>query len=141
MPAAPAPETLGEGAVSTADDAGQASADPAPFGDTIPAMTGASEASADDPRAVAEAISRAADGEVIHLVRDGRPVADVVPAVSSTDPGSDRDWIAARQTSQRMADRFGAPTLEHYRRVYQSLQVPWPGDAEIRRRYPVAITR
>lgn len=105
-------------------------------------MTGASEASADDPRAVAEAISRAADGEVVHLVRDGRPVADVVPAVdnavNSTDRGFDRDWMSARKTSQRMAARFGAPTLEHYRRVYQSLQVPWPGDAEIRRRYPVA---
>ena len=105
-------------------------------------MTGASEASADDPRAVTEAISRAAEGEVVHLVRDGRPVADVVPAVSSTqrgsDRGSDRDWMTARETSQRMAARFGAPTMDHYRRVYQALQVPWPGDAEIRRRYPVA---
>ena len=37
-----------------------------------------------------------------------------------------------------LLDVLGAPTMDHYRRVYQALQVPWPGDAEIRRRYPVA---
>jgi hypothetical protein len=32
----------------------------------------------------------------------------------------------------------GAPTLEHYRRVYRSIGVAWPGEEETRRLYPVA---
>ena len=38
----------------------------------------------------------------------------------------------------RMVARFGAPTIEDYRRVYQQSGVPWPGDDEIRRLHPVA---
>lgn len=38
----------------------------------------------------------------------------------------------------RMVARFGAPTMEHYRRVYAAQGLPWPGDDEIRRRHPVA---
>ena len=34
----------------------------------------------------------------------------------------------------------GAPTLEHYRRVYAACDLGWPGDEEIRRLYPVAET-
>ncbi|MGH3885932.1 MAG: hypothetical protein ACRDSZ_05055 [Pseudonocardiaceae bacterium] len=40
-------------------------------------MSSAFEVPADDPQAVAEAIARAAGGEVVHLVRDGQPIADV----------------------------------------------------------------
>lgn len=43
------------------------------------------------------------------------------------------DAILAELVSER-----GAPTLEHYRRVYSSIGVTWPGDEEIRRLYPVA---
>lgn len=38
----------------------------------------------------------------------------------------------------RMVARFGAPTMEDYRRVYDQSGVSWPGDDEIRRRHPVA---
>ena len=43
------------------------------------------------------------------------------------------DAIVAELVSER-----GAPTLEHYRRVYRSIGVAWPGDDEIRPLYPVA---
>lgn len=100
-------------------------------------MSALFEVPADDPQAVAEAIARAAGGEVVHLVRDGQPVADVVPADSRRQI-SEESWATAVARSTRMADRFGAPTLEHYRRVYQALRQPWPGDENIRARYPVA---
>lgn len=100
-------------------------------------MSAAFEVPADDPQAVAEAIARAAGGAVVHLMRDGQPVADVVPATSRGQL-SEEAWAAAVQRSTRMAARFGAPTLEHYRRVYQALRQPWPGDENIRARYPVA---
>jgi hypothetical protein len=38
----------------------------------------------------------------------------------------------------RMIERTGKPTLAHYRAVYESIDVDWPGDDEIRRIYPVA---
>lgn len=88
----------------------------------------------EDPAILARAIDRVAHGEVVHLVRDGRPVADLVPA-AATDSSATQ---AARAITQRMADRFGAPTLAHYRRVYESCAQPWPGEEEIRRRFPVA---
>ena len=72
----------------------------------------------------------------MHLVRDGRPVADLVPA--GADSRAAQAQQAARAITQRMADQFGAPTLAHYRRVYESCGQPWPGDEEIRRRFPVA---
>jgi antitoxin (DNA-binding transcriptional repressor) of toxin-antitoxin stability system len=100
-------------------------------------VSAAHEAPADDPQAVADAIVRAAGGEVVHLVRDGQPVADVVPA-GSYRRISEEAWSAAKQQATRMAARFGAPTLKHYRRVYEALRQPWPGDEEIRARYPVA---
>jgi len=84
------------------------------------------------PAALAEAIERVARGEVVHLVREGRPVADLVPA------GTSSTAAAVRAISERMAERFGAPTLAHYRRVYESCGRPWPGDEEIRREFPVA---
>jgi antitoxin (DNA-binding transcriptional repressor) of toxin-antitoxin stability system len=86
--------------------------------------------------ALARAIDWVARGEVVHLVREGRPVADLVPA--GTDSRAVRAQHAARAIMQWMADRFGAPTLAHYRRVYESCGHPWPGEEEIRRRFPVA---
>ncbi|HEU0087875.1 MAG TPA: hypothetical protein VFQ77_09515 [Pseudonocardiaceae bacterium] len=44
----------------------------------------------------------------------------------------------AEAVMARFVARHGAPTLEHYRRVYDSCGAPWPGDDEIRRRHPVA---
>lgn len=97
----------------------------------------AEELPVEDPATLVRAIDRVARGEVVHLVRDGLPVADLVPAGRDTS-GVQARQLAARAITQRMADRFGAPTLAHYRRVYESCGQPWPGDEEIRRRFPVA---
>ncbi len=94
------------------------------------------EVSPDDPQEVAEAIARAAEGAVVHLVRDGRAVADIVPATAQ--PARALRDPRHIQISQMMADRFGAPTLADYRRAYDSSGKPWPGDDYIRRNHPVA---
>jgi antitoxin (DNA-binding transcriptional repressor) of toxin-antitoxin stability system len=102
----------------------------------ISRVTAAFEVSPDDPQQVAEAIARAAEGAVVHLVRDGQIVADIVPATAqhSRAPRDPRHI----QICQMMADRFGAPTLADYRRTYDSHGTPWPGEDYIRRNYPVA---
>ena len=46
---------------------------------------------------------------------------------------------AGVEIAWEMAEEFGAPTLEHYRRVYAACGVPWPGDDEVRRLLPVAV--
>lgn len=43
-----------------------------------------------------------------------------------------------RAVMARFVARHGAPSLEHYRRVYAACGADWPGDDEIRRRHPVA---
>lgn len=100
-------------------------------------MDAAFEVSADDPQGLAEAIHRAAQGAVVHLVRDGRAIADIVPAdwVQATKPESDDRALAIER---RQAERFGAPTLADYRKVYETSGWPWPGDDVIRRDYLVA---
>ena len=45
--------------------------------------------------------------------------------------------IAVAILAESVAD-IGAPTLAHYRDVYDNLGLSWPGDDEIRRLYPVA---
>jgi antitoxin (DNA-binding transcriptional repressor) of toxin-antitoxin stability system len=99
-------------------------------------MTAAFEVSPDDPQQVADAIARAAEGAVVHLVRDGRAVADIVPATAQ--PGRAPRDPRHIQISQMMAQRFGAPTLADYRRAYDSSRTSWPGDDYIRRNHPVA---
>lgn len=37
----------------------------------------------------------------------------------------------------RMVARFGAPSLEDYRRAYTGFGAKWPGNDEIWRRHPV----
>lgn len=96
----------------------------------------AEELPVEDPATLARAIDRVARGEVVHLVRDGRPVADLVPA--GADSREAQAQQVARAVTERMAERFGAPTVAHYQRVYESCGQPWPGDEEIRRRFPVA---
>ena len=57
-------------------------------------MSEAFEVSPDDAPGVAEAIRRAAHGAVVHLVRDGQPVADIVPASRTTaDTDTDTDSV------------------------------------------------
>lgn len=111
---------------------------PAPPGGAVRYDAGvdAEELPVDDPAALARALDRVTRGEVVHLVQDGRPVADLVPA--GADSTAAQTLQVARAITQRMAARFGAPTLAHYRRVYESCGQPWPGDEEIRRWLPVA---
>jgi antitoxin (DNA-binding transcriptional repressor) of toxin-antitoxin stability system len=99
-------------------------------------VNAAFEVSPDDPQGVAAAIARAAAGAVVHLVRDGHAVADIVPA--SAQPGRAARDPRHVQISQMMADRFGAPALADYRRAYDHSGAPWPGDDYIRRNHPVA---
>lgn len=99
------------------------------------------EFSPDDPREVAEGIRRASEGARVHLVRDGRVVADIVPAEPKDDTASSgvrppRDPRHA-EINNTMADRFGRIPLESYRRVFAEAGRPWPGDDYIRRNYDV----
>jgi antitoxin (DNA-binding transcriptional repressor) of toxin-antitoxin stability system len=98
-------------------------------------VTAAFEVSPDDPQGLAEAIERAAQGDVVHLVRDGKAVADIVPTAARSRADRNERALAIER---RQADRFGAPTLADYRKVYQSSGWPWPGDDAIRRDYLVA---
>jgi antitoxin (DNA-binding transcriptional repressor) of toxin-antitoxin stability system len=100
-------------------------------------VTAAFEVSPDDPQGLADAIQRAAQGAVVHLVRDGQAVADIVPAASAqaSKAGCNERALAIER---RYAERFGAPTLADYRRVYETSGWPWPGDDAIRRDYLVA---
>jgi antitoxin (DNA-binding transcriptional repressor) of toxin-antitoxin stability system len=94
------------------------------------------EVSPDDPQGLAEAIQRAAQGAVVHLVRDGQAVADIVPAAAQANKADRNDKALA--VERRQAERFGAPTLADYRKIYATSGWPWPGDEAIRRDYLVA---
>lgn len=114
------------------------------------------EVSPDDPSGVAEAIRRAAAGATVHVVRDGEPVADIVPAARAAEPDVPDDCeISAEELAEREARmalrppedvkvsewhaaRFGAPTLAHYRETYRKMGRGWPGEAFVRRHYLVA---
>lgn len=127
-------------------------------------MSEAFEVSPDDAHGVAEAIRRAAHGAVVHIVRDGQPVADIVPAARTTadavggaEPATELDdselapvemaTLEARMANRPETDiragrihaeRFGAPTLAHYRAAYAQAGAAWPGEAFVRRHHPVA---
>jgi hypothetical protein len=58
-----------------------------------------------------------------------------LPPLAAPDANEDE---RAQAIVARMVARYGAPTIEDYRRVYEQSGVPWPGDEEIRRRHPVA---
>lgn len=52
-------------------------------------------------------------------------------------PGAS-DEERGRAIEARMVARYGAPSIEDYRRAYAAFGAPWPGDEEIRRRHLVA---
>jgi len=52
-------------------------------------------------------------------------------------PGANEDE-RGRAIEARMAARYGAPSIEDYRRAYAAFGAEWPGDEEIRRRHIVA---
>jgi antitoxin (DNA-binding transcriptional repressor) of toxin-antitoxin stability system len=106
------------------------------------------ELSADDPDALVEAVRRAAAGERVHLVdADGRRVADVVPPAADTPAPARGLFRRPAETDIEYGDRVfraflaatggAAPRLEHYRRVYATLGLPWPGDDDVRSLYQV----
>lgn len=122
-------------------------------------MSEAYEVSPDDTDGLAEGIRLAASGTVVHLVQDGRAIADIVPAAPTPSDGgvtarddSELDEAGMAQLEARMAHEppecaaagayhaalFGAPTLAHYRAVYAQAGAPWPGEAFVRRHYLVA---
>jgi len=92
------------------------------------------EVSPDDAQGLADAVRRAAGGAIVRVVRDGQAVADIVPAAREHTPRADR----ALAIERRQAARFGAPTLDDYRKVYATSGWSWPGDDVIRRDYVVA---
>ncbi len=96
---------------------------------TMTRVSMAFEVSPDDPQQIAE-------GATVHLVRDDRAIADIVP--TTAQPARAPRDPRHIQISQMMAERFGAPTLAHYRRAYASSGAPWPGEDDIRRHHPVA---
>ena len=126
---------------------------------TLEVMSEAYEVSPDDTDGVAEAIRRAARGSVVHLVQDGRAIADIVPAAAplpshrdaTREDDAELDPAALAQLEERMAHEppecaaagayhaalFGAPTLAHYRAVYAQARAPWPGEAFVRRHFLV----
>jgi hypothetical protein len=73
----------------------------------------------------------------VHLMRDGQAVADIVPAASAqaNEAGCNE---RALTIERRQAERFGAPTLADYRKIYETSGWPWPGDDAIRRDYLIA---
>ena len=146
-------------------------------------MSAAFKVSPDDAAGLAEAIRRAAAGEVVHVVRAGQRLADIVPPTRAIqdqtgypnetathvvaepetaaadvvgdlggvdDCELDEAAMAALEArmasrpateltaSQIHAERFGAPTMSHYRAVYARAGAPWPGEAFVRRHHPVA---
>lgn len=59
--------------------------------------------------------------------------------IDHLDPGDPELKARADAALAKILARHGRkPTLDHYRRVYNTLRLPWPGDEEIRQLYPVA---
>ncbi|MDQ2709116.1 MAG: hypothetical protein M3Z25_16415 [Actinomycetota bacterium] len=100
-------------------------------------MSAAFEVSPDDPHGVAEAIRQAAEGATVHVVRDGRAIADIVPAHPAPQTAAERDE-RGRAIESRMAERFGGPTLADFQRIYDSQGWGWPGDDAVRRTHLAA---
>ena len=63
---------------------------------------------------------------------------DAVEGLPPLAPPEASDDERARAIMARFVARYGAPSLEDYRRTYAGCGLPWPGEEEIRRRHPVA---
>ncbi len=61
-------------------------------------------------------------------------------AINSLDPRDPELKARAEAVLARIIGRHGGqkPTLAHYRKVYDTQGLPWPGDDQIRQLYPVA---
>lgn len=74
-------------------------------------------------------------GAIVWLV-NSQPTQAGLPPLAGPDASEDE---RSRAVMARFVTRHGAPTLAHYRSVYQACGLDWPGDEEIRRRHPVAV--
>ncbi|MGH8922606.1 MAG: hypothetical protein ACRD0H_30430 [Actinomycetes bacterium] len=64
---------------------------------------------------------------------------DLDARIAAMDP-SDPDLKArSDQALASIIELTGAPGLDDYRKVFAALKLPWPGDEQIRQRYPVAV--
>lgn len=61
--------------------------------------------------------------------------AEGLPPLAPPEASADE---RGRAIEARMVARYGAPSLEDYRRAYSAFGAEWPGDEEIRRRHIVA---
>jgi hypothetical protein len=61
--------------------------------------------------------------------------AEGLPPLAPPEAG---DEECGRAIEARMVARYGAPTMEDYRRAYAGFGAQWPGDEEIHRRHIVA---
>lgn len=71
-----------------------------------------------------------------HRAEDRAP-ADAGGLPPRPVPGATDDE-RARAFAHRQAARFGAPTIEDFRRAYAGFGAEWPGDDTIRERHVVA---
>ena len=88
-----------------------------------------------DPRRIPGVVRCAPPARVARVTQ--QPQADTagLPPLAPPDASNDE---RARAIMARMVARFGAPSLDDYRRAYAGFGAEWPGDDEIRRRHPVA---
>ena len=70
------------------------------------------------------------------LVRDGRPVARIVPLRKPETPAERH--ARGRVIEQAIADEFGGPSLADIRRIYDSQGWDWPGNEAVHRTHTVA---
>lgn len=63
------------------------------------------------------------------------------PGCQDRRHGPGRSGLKARsdEALASIIELTGAPGLDDYRKVSAALKLPWPGDEQIRQRYPVAM--
>jgi hypothetical protein len=87
----------------------------------------AAELPIDDPGSYARAVERASAGQVTRLVRDGHPVAEMVPTRQTRREQSDQVVTALCEMAGA-----AAPSGADYARAFAMLGVPFPGDEQLR---------
>jgi hypothetical protein len=72
---------------------------------------------------------------VARVIQQHQMDAEGLPPLAPPEASDDE---RGRAIEARMVARYGAPTMEDYRRAYAAFGAEWPGDEEIRRRHIVA---
>lgn len=78
------------------------------------------------------------DDNTEHCPRCGAPQPDLDARLAGLDPADPALRSQSDVALGQLVALTGAPSLGDYRRVYDIEGLPWPGDDEIRARYPVA---